>query len=61
MLYRLYKSFTGLTIICKQIIVERSLRSIRFTHFGRDDVLGHCFESCYDVKYFVLYKIIKIV
>ncbi len=34
------KSFTGLTIICKQIIVMRSLRFIRFTHFGRDDVSG---------------------
>ena len=30
----LYKSFTGLTIICLQIIVMRSL------HVGRDDVLG---------------------
>ena len=36
----LYESFTGLTIICKQIIVMRSLRFIRFTHFGRDDVFG---------------------
>lgn len=36
----LYESFTGLTIICKQIIVMRSLRFIRFTHFGRDDVSG---------------------
>lgn len=35
----LYESFTGLTIICKQIIVMRSLRFIRFTHFGRDDVV----------------------
>ena len=36
----LYESFTGLTIICKQIIVMRSLCFIRFTHFGRDDVSG---------------------
>lgn len=35
----LYESFTGLTIICKQIIVMRSLRFIRFTHFSRDDVV----------------------
>lgn len=35
----LYESFTGLTIICKQIIVMRSLRFIRFTHFGRYDVV----------------------
>ena len=55
MLYCLFKSFTGLTIICKQIIVVRSLRSIRFTHFGRDDVLGalFCLISSRELYYFL--------
>jgi len=39
-MFYVYKSFTGLTIVCKQIIVMRSLRFIRFTHFGRDYVFG---------------------
>ena len=35
-----YKSFTGLTIACKQAIVEISPLRFALLNFGRDDVLG---------------------
>lgn len=46
----IYKSFTGLTIICKQIIV---MRSLHFSNAPVEMTCWRCFSSrYYDVNYF---------